>query len=98
MLSERFQEEARKALQRGYTLVAIAHRIKGAGLAVSISIVKSYLRDQKVKRAKRPENPNKATQEQLLTGEVSQAARPPREQPDSCMSQQSSHAGCNRDH
>ena len=49
VIIERFKEEARKALQRGYTLEEIAQIANETGLEVSISTLKVYLRGKKKK-------------------------------------------------
>ena len=95
VIIERFKEEARKALQRGYTLEEIAQIANETGLEVSVSTLKVYLRGKK-KKVKPVERKLATAPEQTGSAPGSEV-KPPLEQPSSSRVKPSSHAGFNED-
>ena len=59
---EQFRDAARQAMAKGYTLEEIRQIAQEAGLEVSVSTLKTYLRSRKVKK-KGPEGKHKVSQE-----------------------------------
>src|SRR5512143_3963804 len=66
---EQFRDAARQAMAKGYTLEEIRQIAQEAGLEVSVSTLKTYLRSRKAKK-KGPEGKHKVTQ-QPAAGEPS---------------------------
>ncbi|HYQ92658.1 MAG TPA: hypothetical protein VES89_11455, partial [Candidatus Competibacteraceae bacterium] len=66
---EQFRDAARQAIAKGYTLEEIRQIAQEAGLEVSVSTLKTYLRGRKAKK-KGPEGKHKVTQ-QSAEGEPS---------------------------
>jgi transposase len=95
VIIERFKEEARKALQRGYTLEEITQIANEAGLEISVSTLKVYLRSKKKKVKPGESKPAAAS---APTGPApGSEVKPPSEQPSSSRVKPSSHAGFNED-
>ena len=59
---EQFRDAARQAMAKGYTLEEIRQIAQEAGLEVSVSTLKTYLRGRKVKK-KGPEGKHKVIQQ-----------------------------------
>ena len=66
---EQFKDAARQAMAKGYTLAEIRQLAQEAGLDVSVSTLKTYLRSRKAKK-------------KASAGARQVAPKPPREEPD----------------
>ena len=95
VIIERFKEEARKALQRGYTLEEIAQIANETGLEVSVSTLKVYLRGKK-KKVKPGERKPVTAPARTEPAPGSEVKSPP-EQLSSSRVKPGSHAGFNED-
>lgn len=88
-----FKREARRALERGYTLEEILQIAQEAGLEVGMSTLKTYLRERPKKPAKRSQEPRGKEAERPATEAASPAERQPTAPPESGAGDQQSHAG-----
>jgi transposase len=95
VIIERFKEEARKALQRGYTLEEITQIAKEAGLEISVSTLKVYLRGKKKKV--KPGESKPATALEPTEPAPGSEVKPSPEQPSPSSSKPNSQAGCNEE-
>ena len=90
---EQFKDAARQAMAKGYTLAEIRQIAQEAGLEVSVSTLKTYLRSRKAKKKAPGGQPKVAPKPTREKPEVEEAVATP--SPESALLPR--HAGFNED-